>query len=243
MMGFGLVSYLLAYLSGVLSTLSPCVLPLLPIVLGSALSVSRSGPLALTLGVMLSFSAVGTFFSAAGATLGSNGDLVRHAAAGLLVVAGCVLMSPAAQRRLAMLGSGAQNAGHALLDRMKVGGSGGQFLIGVVLGLVWSPCVGPTLGAAIALASQGKDLSKAAVLMALYGLGAGTPMLLLGVASRAAQLRFRGRLTALGHGGKYVLGGALCVLGILALSGLDKTLESLAVEHSPAWLTDLTTRI
>jgi hypothetical protein len=79
--------------------------------------------------------------------------------------------------------------------------------------------------------------------MAIYGLGAGTPMLLLGVASRAAQLRFRGRLTALGHGGKYALGGALCVLGLLALSGLDKALEALAVEHSPAWLIDLTTRI
>ena len=243
MTGFGLITYSLAYLSGVLSTLSPCVLPLLPIVLGSALSVSRFGPFALTLGVVLSFSAVGTLFSAAGATLGLNGDFLRYAAAALLVAAGLLLMSPGAQRRLAMLGGGASNAGHAFLDRIKLGGSGGQFLIGVVLGLVWSPCVGPTLGAAIALASQGKDLTEAAVLMALYGLGAGTPMLLLGLASRAAQQRFRGRLTAIGHGGKYVLGGALCVLGVLTLSGFDKTLEALAVARSPAWLTDLTTRI
>lgn len=242
-MGIGYVTYVLGYLSGVLSTLSPCVLPLLPIVLGSAVAASRFGPFALTAGVMLSFSAVGMFLSTVGVTLGLSEDAFHNAAAAILVVAGLFLMVPAMQRRLAILAGGTSNAGHALLDRMKLGGAAGQFLIGLVLGAVWSPCVGPTLGAAIALASQGRDLVKAAILMALYGLGAGTPMLLLGTVSRAAAARMKTRLVSIGGGGKYVLGSALLVLGLLALSGLDKTLETLAVEHSPAWLTDLTTRI
>jgi len=242
-MDLGLITYLLGYLSGVLSTLSPCVLPLLPIVLGSAVTASRFGPLALVAGVMLSFSMIGLFLATAGAKLGLNEDALRNVAAVLLVIAGIVVMTPALQRRIALLGSSVSHTGHALLARLKLGGSGGQLVVGLILGAVWSPCVGPTLGAAVALASQGKNLVKIAALMALYGLGAGTPMLLLGSVSRAVAARLRGKLASVGNAGKYVLGGSLFVLGILALSGLDKAVEAMAVEHSPAWLINLTTDI
>jgi len=242
-MGLGFATYLLGYLSGVLSTLSPCVLPLLPIVLGSAVAASRFGPLALTAGVMLSFSAVGMFFATAGATLGLNEDAFRDVAAMLLLMAGVALMVPSVQHRLAVLASGVSSAGHTFLGRLEVVGSRGQFVIGLILGAVWSPCVGPTLGAAIALASQGKELAKVAAIMAIYGLGAGTPMIVLGAASRFVTAQLRGKLSSIGHTGRYVLGGTLCALGILALSGLDKTLETVAVDHSPAWLINLTTGI
>lgn len=242
-MGLGFATYVLGYLSGVLSTLSPCVLPLLPIVLGSAVAASRIGPLALTAGVVLSFSAVGMFFATVGATLGLNEDVFRNVAAMLLVVAGIALMVPSVQHRLAAVASGISNAGHTFLGRLKLSGGGGQLVIGLILGTVWSPCAGPTLGAAIALAAQGKELAKVAALMAIYGLGAGTPMIVLGSVSRVVTARFRSKLLSIGHAGRYVLGGTLCVLGILALSGLDKTLETVAVNHSPPWLTDLTTGI
>ena len=239
----GFITYLLSYLSGVLSTLSPCVLPLLPIVLGSAVTASRFGPLALTTGVMLSFGALGLFFATAGTTLGFSEDALRDAAAALLVIAGVALMMPAVQHRLAIAASGVSNAGHTFLGRLKLGGSGGQFVIGLVLGAVWSPCIGPTLGGAIALASQSRDLARVAALMGIYALGAGTPMILLGSVPRIVAARLRGNLLSIGQAGKYVLGGSLCVLGILTLSGFDKTLETMAIDHSPAWLTNLTTRI
>ena len=242
-MEHGLASYFLGYASGVLSTLSPCVLPLLPIVLGSAGTVGRLGPFALTAGVMTSFSVIGIILATAGTALGFNEDAFRSLAAALLVVMGLVLMAPAIQQRLSVLASGISNAGHNVLGRLKLEGNRGQFVIGLVLGSVWSPCIGPTLGAAIVLASQGKDQGSAAVLMVLYGLGAGTPMLALGSVSRTVAARFRGKLLAVGNTGKYVLGGSLCVLGVLTLSGLDKTLEALAVQHSPAWLLNLTTTI
>lgn len=242
-MAFGFATYALGYVSGALSTLSPCVLPLLPIVLGSAVASGRFGALALTGGVMLSFTAVGLFLATVGATLGLNEDAVRYIAALLLVIAGSVLMMPALQQRFAVFAGGLSGRGETFLHRLKLGGHGGQFVIGATLGAVWSPCVGPTLGAALALASRGRDLAQVAMLMALYGLGAGTPMLLLGSVSRAAAGRMRGGLMSFGKAGKYVLGGALCVLGILTLTGLDKTLEAVAVDRSPAWLIDLTTRI
>ena len=92
-MGFGFATYMLGYLSGVLSTLSPCVLPLLPIVLGSAVASGRFGALALTGGTALSFSAMGLLLATVGATLGLNEDAFRYVAAILLVVVAFVLVS------------------------------------------------------------------------------------------------------------------------------------------------------
>ena len=242
-MQFGMITYVLGYASGALSTLSPCVLPLLPVILSSAVVAGRLAPFALTAGVTLSFSTIGMFLATAGAAFGLSEGALRHTSAALLLITGVVLMLPALQRWVAVLASGASGAGHSLLGRMRLGGSGGQFVVGLMLGVIWSPCVGPTLGAAVALASQGKNLSEVGALMIAYGLGAGTPMLALGFLSRAAAGRYRGKLLSIGNMGKYVLGGSLCVLGIFAFSGFDKTLEGIAVEHSPAWLTDLTTGI
>lgn len=239
----GFTAYVLGYLAGVLSTLSPCVLPLLPILLGSAVAASRLGPVMLTAGIVLSFSSIGLLVATAGASLALSQDTFRDAAAVLLVIAGIALMVPAIQRCFSSLASSMSNAGNAVLERLTLTGAGGQFVIGLVLGMIWSPCVGPTLGAAIALAAQGKDLSRVAALMAIYGLGAGTPVLLVGSVSRVLMSRLRGRLMSAGSAGKYVLGGCIFLLGILALTGLDKTLETIAVEHSPTWLINLTTRI
>lgn len=74
------------------------------------------------------------------------------------------------------------------------GGLAGQFGVGVLLGAVWTPCIGPTLGAASALAAQGRDLVQVAVTMLLFAIGTAIPLLLLGLLSREAMLRWRGRM-------------------------------------------------
>jgi cytochrome c biogenesis protein CcdA len=146
------------------------------------------------------------------------------------------------QARFAALTSGTSNAGQTLLAKLNLEGWTGQFAIGLVLGAVWSPCVGPTLGAAITLASQGRDLAKITLLMAFFGLGAGTPMLILGALSRTTMMRFRSKLMSAGSLGKTVFGGIVIVLGVFTLTGLDKSLETLMVAISPEWLTNITTR-
>ena len=102
--------------------------------------------------------------------------------------------------------------------------------------------MGPTLGAASTLASQGRDLGQIALLMLLFGLGAGTPLLVVGTLSREAVTQMRGRLLAFGQRGRWLLGAALSIVGLSILSGVDKHLESWVVEHAPDWLTALTTR-
>jgi cytochrome c-type biogenesis protein len=232
----------LAFLSGVLSILSPCVLPLVPIVLGAAISEHRFGPLALALGLALSFTGIGLLVALVGFSAGFDASTLRTGAAVIMVALGLVLMLPAFQVRLAAAGGPVANWAEQSFGGFSTTGLGGQFAVGLLLGAVWSPCVGPTLGAASLLASQGRDLGQVALTMAAFGFGAGLPLALFGFASRAWLTRMRDRMLAAGKHGKLALGLLLIVLGLAIATGIDKRIETVLVEASPAWLTDLTTR-
>ena len=241
-MDFGIGTYSLGYLAGVLSILSPCVLPLVPIVLGSAMAAHRLGALALTAGLVFSFTTVGIFVATIGISLGIDAAVFQKVAAALLIGAGILLMSATLQARFAVATSGIGNAGQGLLSKMTVEGLWGQFLMGLVLGVIWSPCVGPTLGAAATLASQGTDLVRVSLLMGVFGLGAGTPMVAIGTLSRTTMMKARGKLMLAGRTGKYLLGGIFILLGFLIITELNKDLEAWMVQGLPEWLTKLTTR-
>lgn len=233
---------ILAFLAGILSILSPCVLPILPLVLGTAVSKHRFGPFALAGGLSLSFVAIGLFVATVGFSIGLTADLFRYVSAVLLLMLGAVLLMPALQVRLATAGGPVANWTDQHFGNQQDGGLLGQFWIGVLLGAVWSPCVGPTLGAASLLAAQGRDLSHVAITMLAFGIGAALPLLALGTISREAMLRWRKNLLSAGQGMKVGLGLLLVGIGALVLSGLDKSLETILVDVSPQWLTDLTTR-
>jgi cytochrome c biogenesis protein CcdA len=238
---FGLGSFLFAFLAGVLSTLSPCVLPLIPIIIGAAANQHRFGPLALAGGLAASFAVIGTGLASIGSSIGLAQDGFRLFAAVVMGIIGIVLISNRLQERFAIAMSGVSGAGNSLLSKVTIDGLLGQFLIGILLGLVWTPCVGPTLGAAITLASQGRDLGKIVFVMAIFGLGAGLPLALLGMLSRGAMMKVKGKLGNAGKLGKQMLGGFLIVISLLVMTGQDKALESFLLKHSPDWLTDLTT--
>jgi cytochrome c biogenesis protein CcdA len=232
----------LAFLAGLLSVLSPCVLPLLPLVLGAAASEHRLGPLALASGLALSFVAIGLFVATIGFGLGLDTGIFRTGAAVLMILLGVVLMLPAAQTRLAVAAGPLSNWTEARFGGLSTAGLSGQFGVGLLLGAVWSPCVGPTLGAASLLASQGRDLGAVALTMFLFGLGAALPLVVLGTLSRATLVGWRDRMMGLGKGLKLALGLILVVTGLAIVLGTDKALETLLVDASPDWLTRLTTR-
>jgi cytochrome c-type biogenesis protein len=232
----------LAFVAGTLSTLSPCVLPLLPIVLGSAAAEHRRGPLALAAGLALSFTLVGLTVATLGFALGLNEGVFRTVGGLLMLALGAVLLVPQAQARFALAAGPIGQFAETRLGGFSSAGLTGQFGVGLLLGLVWSPCVGPTLGAASLLAAKGEQLPLVAPAMASFGLGAGTPLVLLGLLSRDAMMRLRGRLLGAAQRGKLVLGGLFVALALMILTGADKRLEASLVELSPAWLTALTTR-
>jgi cytochrome c-type biogenesis protein len=232
----------LSFVAGVLSILSPCVLPLLPIILGAAASEQKWGPAALAAGLSISFIAIGLFVATVGFSIGLDGDVFRYVAAVFMIAIGVVLMVPRLQAGLAVAGGPIANWADRRRTGLDSGGLRGQFGIGVLLGAVWSPCVGPTLGAASLLAAKGRDLGQVGLTMFVFGLGAGLPLLALGLLSREAMMRWRHRLAAAGHGLKAGFGAILVAIGALVISGLDKAVETALVEASPQWLTDLTTR-
>ncbi len=217
-MELGWGSYGFGFLAGVLSILSPCVLPLVPIVVGTAVAAHPLGTLALAAGLTLSFAGIGLFVATIGFAIGLDAEWFRAVAAVLLICFGVVMLSGWLQRRFSGATASLGSLGDQWLRRIRVEGLSGQLIVGLLLGLVWAPCVGPTLGAAATLASQG------------------------GSASRRFFATSKGNLLRLGVHGKYLLGGMMVALGVLILVGWDKSLEAYLVDVSPPWLTELTTR-
>ena len=230
----------LALLAGVLSTLSPCVLPILRVVIGTAASQHRYGPVALAAGLAVSFVAIGLFVATIGFAIGLDGALFRKFSALLLIAIGAVLLSVQLQQIVASAASPLSNWAGARFGGSSGDGLWGQAGVGLLLGAVWSPCVGPTLGAASVLASQGENLFQVAVTMLVFGIGAALPLLILGMLSREVMLRLRGKMMSAGSAAKSALGAVLMAIGLLVLSGYDKAAETALVNVMPEWLTALT---
>jgi cytochrome c biogenesis protein CcdA len=235
-------SLVFAFAAGTLSVLSPCVLPILPVVLGSAAAEHRLGTVALAGGIALAFTALGLFLATAGFSLGLDQGLFRGFGAVLLALFGVVLLVPSLYERFTTAASRLSAAISPVASSVSGNGLGGQFVLGLTLGLVWSPCAGPTLGAASLVAAQGHELAQVGTTMAVFAVGATIPLILLGQLARWFSTRRRGVLLAAGQRGKSALGGLLLVAGLVILTGLDAPLESFLVAASPTWLTQLSTR-
>ncbi len=233
----------LSFVAGALTALSPCVLPLLPIVLASAASEHRLAPAALAGGLAISFTAIALFVSTIGFAIGLDNDVFRLFAAILLVVIGIVLATPSLQEKFTTAASPFAGWTESRFGGFSSTGISGQFGVGLLLGAVWSPCAGPALGAASLLASQGKDLGEVAAAMILFGIGAALPLLAIGMLSREAALRFRGKLMGAGRAMRLGMGAILVALGAAILTGYDKQAETWLLNASPEWLTRLTTSI
>ena len=236
----GPVALALAFVAGVLTALSPCVLPLLPLVVGSA-ARNRYGPVALAAGFVTTFTIIGVLLASLGTALGLSDTIVRSASAALMVAAGVLMLSQRLQEAVAHWMSPLASAS-ARLSARSDDGVGAQFFIGALLGGVWSPCVGPTLGAALGLAAQGNTVIRAAATMGAFGLGAATLLLAAGYASRV-MIGQRLRLLQAGASARLAFGIVLVLVGGAVASGFDKAIESAVLAQLPQWWIDLLARV
>jgi cytochrome c biogenesis protein CcdA len=241
-MAAGAWSFLFAYAAGALSTLSPCVVPILPIVVASALAQHRFGVWALACGLAVSFVLVGVFVAAVGFSIGVEGESLRRIAGVVLVVFGAVMTSARLERGFASATAALARGGEAVLARTPGSGWRGQLAVGALLGIVWTPCVGPTLGAATTLLTRGRRVGEVALLMLVFGFGAATPLVVFGALARRFRSAASARWLFAAEGARRLLGASLVVGGAMLALGLDKPLETWLVDHSPDWLTRLTTR-
>ena len=230
---------MLAYGAGVLTLINPCVLPILPIVLAGALQASRWGPLALAAGMGLAFVTLGFAVIAAGHLVGLTEQMVARAGAFLMIGFGLILLIPQASARFATATAGFAARADTGLRPSAADGWQGQFLGGLLLGAVWSPCVGPTLGGAISLASQGDDLFRAFTIMLAFALGIGSVMVALGYGARQVLRRHMGVLHRIAGASRPILGGVFLFVGVAILLRWHHVAEAWLLDRMPVWLQDL----
>ena len=237
------MTYLWAYVAGVLTLVNPCVLPLLPIVIAAAFQNSRLGPLALAAGLTLSFAALGVSVTAFGHLASISSDSINRAAAIMMMAFGVVLLVPRAQATLATLAAPIASRANSRIDARERAGLAGQFGVGVLLGAVWSPCIGPTLGGAIGLAASGESLGQATVTMLAFGVGVSTVLMALAYGSRRAVSARRKRLAAWMPWAKPLMGVTLLVVGVAILFHIDRAIEGWLLDLMPVWLQDLSVSV
>jgi cytochrome c-type biogenesis protein len=185
---------------------------------------------------------VGRFVATIGFGIGLDAELFQYIAGSILIALGLVLLSTPLQQRLALAGGGLGSMADGWMQKVTPEGWQGQLVIGLLLGVVWVPCVGPTLGAASIMASRGENLGQVALTMALFGIGAALPLLILGSLSRELLLRWRGKIAASGRGVKMVFGAVVLIVGISIITGFERDVQTWLIALTPEWLLNLATR-
>jgi cytochrome c-type biogenesis protein len=181
----------LALLAGVVTIAAPCTLPVLPILLGA--SVGRTGkarPAMIALGFVLSFSATALLLSAVTAIFDFDPNVLRTAAAVLLLGFGLLMIWPVPFEWLSIRLGALTSGGSASKSVSRPGNIGG-FVLGTTLGLVWTPCAGPVLGSILTIIATSNDAEWASLLLVVYAVGAAIPMLAIAYGGQAVTTRVR----------------------------------------------------
>jgi cytochrome c-type biogenesis protein len=237
---------LVSLAAGALTTLSPCVFPLLPLIVGGGLQGNRWAPVAMGLGMASAFAFFGILLGSAGAALGINPDVIRSVGAWLLLGFGIVMFIPALYAKVGLIMTPLASRANSISAASDASSIGGAFAIGALLGVVWTPCSGPMLGATVTMIAGGSadgGAVRGGVLMGLFGIGAAIPLVLVAYASRAGFGRARTWVLAHADIGRRLFGSLLIVLGALIITGLDRKLEAYITNLLPDWWHALTTML
>ena len=227
----------LSLIAGSLTTLSPCVFPILPLVIGGAVQANRLAPLAMGLGMAFSFALIGVALGALGPALGIDADSVRLFGAWLLIAFGLVMLVPVLNRHFTEWMLPIASSANVASSRLDGGSLTGALLLGGVLGLVWSPCSGPLLASALTLVASEGGAIRGGTILGLFGIGAAIPLIAVAYASRRGFSVARNWVLARIDGIKKAFGVLILLTGLAILSGADKWLEARIVAMLPeAWI-------
>jgi cytochrome c-type biogenesis protein len=180
-----MVQILFAVLAGILTVGAPCILPLLPILLGASVGqTSKSRPLFITIGFVVTFSLAALLLSYLVTTLNFSPDTLRNIAFGLFMV------WPTPFEKLSLHLGKYINKANEIGTQAGTGNFGG-LILGVMLGIIWTPCAGPVLGSILTLIATQVDIARATILLVAYAIGAGIPMLVVAYGGQIVTTRVR----------------------------------------------------
>lgn len=224
-------SIFLAFLAGVLTIATPCVIPILPPMLAGSVG-HRLRPLLIVLGSAVTFTLMGGLFSAIGLVASGATEALRFIFIAAIIAFGAVMVDEEIDEIYARYSSKLVNIFFRRGASSSKDSLFGAFVLGMSLGIVWIPCVGPILGSVLAYAAVQGNLVKGSILLLAYSLGLGLPML------------------AIAYGGKYttgkvewvnrnsrlirkIAGWVLILTGVAILFGVDKYIQKLLLPYAP----------
>ena len=235
--------FVLAYGAGLLTLINPCVLPLLPLIAAGAVSRHPLGPVAMAGGLMVSFTIAGISIYWLTRAVGLQQEDIAFFTGIVMIGFGAIMLVPRARQGFARMAGAAAGGGTHAIGRVEKKGLAGEALAGALLGVAWSPCIGPTLGAAIGFAAQGQNLFYALMIMLVFSLGSATIMLGLAYGTRSLINTRRDLLNTIAPHAQKILGLGLIIVGLGIVFRLDLIAQTWLVQNLPAWLIDLSVSI
>ncbi len=229
-----MAQFLLALLAGMVTIGGPCILPLLPIVLGTSTTGRHPlRPVAIVLGFTLTFTGFALIFSAFGSFLGLSPEVWRYVAAAIIALFGLMMLLPKFQ---AAIFARLEPALARVMPKTNPNQTGllSGFILGLTLGAVWTPCAGPVLGSILTLIASKQNLPQAAALLFAFSLGAGIPMLLIAYGGQAAVARVRAFSKYTGLIQK-IFGILILIVAFGLVTHADTALLAYLLEKAP-WL-------
>ncbi len=223
-----------AFLSGIVTILSPCILPVLPIILSGSIGGKRK-PIGVVTGFILSFSTFTLALTAIVQTINIPPDALRIAAVVIIIGFGLVLVIPPLQQKFELAASGLTSR----KSSKNRGGFGGGILTGASLGLLWTPCVGPIMASVISLAVSRQVDGGAVIIVLAYTAGTAVPMFGVMAGGRRLITRFP-KLTSNTVKIQRIFGIIMIIAGIAIATGLDRKFQTAVLNAFPNYGSGLT---
>jgi len=224
-----------AFLSGIVTILSPCILPVLPIVLSGTVG-GKKKPVGIVIGFIISFSLFTLVLSALVQTFSISADTLRIVAVVIIVFFGITLMIDKLQIALEnLLSKVARTKGASKRD-----GFLGGVMTGFSLGLVWTPCVGPIMASIISLAVSQQVDGGSIIIVAAYSLGTAIPMFAIMAGGRKLLNRFPKLISKTKEIQRF-FGVIMIAAGLMIGFGADRSFQTFILKVFPNYGTGLTT--
>lgn len=224
-----------AFIAGIVTVLSPCILPVLPLVLTGSLGEGKARPLGVVTGFVLSFTIFTLFLTTIVRATGISADSLRFFAIVVIVGFGLVLVLP----RLQLLLERALTFFSRFAPQSQHPGFFGGVLVGMSLGLIWTPCVGPILAAIISLAIAGSVSGTAVLITLAYALGTALPMFAIMIGGRRLLQRMPGLMANTGRIQRG-FGMVMILVGIAMLLNLDRSFQTWVLDTFPGYSSAVT---